>query len=50
MNEVNELDLAELRVQMRQMYRQIGFAGAMRCLHEILISGQVLIEVILEEI
>lgn len=48
-NKVNELDMAELKVQMRQMYREIGYKGSLQALYEILLSGQVLVDVLIEE-
>jgi hypothetical protein len=48
--EPNHFDEAELRLQMRQMYHEVGYRGAIRCLYEILFSANVLIDVILEEV
>ena len=45
----SELDLAQLKHEMRQMYRNIGFTASIRVVSELLISARVLAEVILEE-
>lgn len=49
MHNVNELDKAELKVQMRRMYRDIGYRGSLQCLYEILLSAHILVEVMIEE-
>jgi len=46
---MNQLDEAQLKAEMRQMYRDIGLTGSLQCLYEILISGVMLCEVIHEE-
>lgn len=46
---INELDKAEFKVQMRQMYQKIGYAGMLQCLYEIIQSANLLIEVMIEE-
>lgn len=43
------LDEAELRAEMRAMYRDIGFAESLICLYSILQSGVILCEIIDEE-
>lgn len=40
---------AELRADMRDMYRKIGFEDSLRCLAEIMKSAEILAEIILEE-
>jgi len=47
---INELALAELRHDMRLMYKQIGVVGAFQVLYELLMSAQILMEVIVEEL
>jgi len=49
MNEPSELDIAQLRVEMRTLYSHIGFIGSLQVLYEIMYSARVLAEVILEE-
>lgn len=48
-HEINELDKAELKHNFRDMYKKIGYLGSLQCLYEIILSGNLLIEVILEE-
>lgn len=49
MNEPNELDIAQLKFKMRQMYHDIGFEASLQALMELMISARVLSEVINEE-
>ncbi len=49
MNHPSELDLAQLRLEMRQMYGHIGLTGALQVLYEILVGARVLAEIISEE-
>lgn len=44
-----ELDIAQLKFEMRQMYRSIGFWGCSRVLTDMLIGARVLSEVMVEE-
>lgn len=46
---INELDKAQLRHEMRSLYKEVGMQGALECLYEILASGIILLEVIKEE-
>jgi hypothetical protein len=46
---VNECDRAELKVQFKQLYKQVGYEAGLRCLYEILVSGEIMAEVLLEE-
>lgn len=48
--QVNELDLAELRLEMRQIVTDKGYDAAMQALYEIIMAGKTLSEVILEEV
>lgn len=45
----SELDIAQLKFEMRQMYRAVGFWGCIRILTDMLIGARVLSEVIVEE-
>lgn len=49
MTEPSELDIAQLKHEMRQMYRHIGFEGATQVLYEMLKGAEVLAEVMAEE-
>jgi hypothetical protein len=49
MNEPSELDIAQLKFEMRQMYAHVGFAGALQALYEMMYGARVLAEVIMEE-
>jgi hypothetical protein len=49
MIEPSELDIAQLKHEMRQLYRAIGPTFAIRILAEMLIGARVLAEVIVEE-
>lgn len=46
---LNELDEAELRAEMRALYREVGFTEAIQVLLEILTGASILAEVIAEE-
>ena len=43
------IDEAELRHEFRTMYREHGYEGALKFLHEMLFGAQILVEVIIEE-
>ena len=49
MKEPSELDIAQLKFEMRQLYGHIGFAGAVQVLYEMLVGARVMAEVIMEE-
>jgi hypothetical protein len=49
MTEPSELDIAQLKHEMRQLYRAVGFTYALRILAEMVIGAKVLAEVIVEE-
>ena len=49
MNEPTELDLAQLRHEMRVMYSHIGFEGSLQVMYEMLKGAEVLAEVMVEE-
>lgn len=49
MNEPSELDLAQLKYEMRQMYSHLGFDGSLQVLYEMLYGARTLSEVIVEE-
>lgn len=44
-----ELDMAQLKVEMRQLYRNIGFDAALVVFSDMLIGARVLGEVMVEE-
>lgn len=46
---INELDEAALRVEMRELYRDVGQYGCLQALYEILKSAEILSEIVLEE-
>lgn len=48
-NEPTELDLAQLRHDMREMYKNLGFEGSLQVFYEMLKGAEVLAEVIIEE-
>lgn len=45
----SELDIAQLKFEMRQLYKHIGFWGCMQVFSEMLLGAQTLGEVMLEE-
>jgi hypothetical protein len=49
MIEPSELDLAQLRHEMRQLYAHIGYAGSLQVFYEMLKGAEVFANVILEE-
>ena len=49
MTEPSELDIAQLKFEMRTMYKHIGHAGSIQVLYEMLYGARVLTEVMLEE-
>jgi hypothetical protein len=49
MIEPSELDLAQLRHEMRQMYSHIGFEGSIQVLYEMLKGAEILSEIMIEE-
>lgn len=40
---------AEMRLEFRRLYRELGYAGCLQVLYEILKSGEWLSEIIIEE-
>lgn len=46
---MNQLDEAELRLEMRNIYKELGYTEALSCLLELLLSATILCEVIDEE-
>ena len=46
---INELDLAALRHEFRQLYRHLGYDESVVVLYELLKSAEVLTEVIVDE-
>ena len=49
MNEPSELDIAQLKYEMRVIYNNLGFAGSLQVMYEMLVGARILSEVILEE-
>lgn len=49
MKNINELDQAQLRHELRAMYKDIGYIESLQVLYEILMSANILMDVILEE-
>jgi hypothetical protein len=49
MQKPSELDIAQLKHEMRQMYMHLGFTGSLQVLYEMLVGAQTLAEVIAEE-
>ncbi len=49
MIEPSELDLAQLKFEMRKMYGSIGFAGSLQVIYEMMLGARLLAEVIIEE-
>lgn len=49
MKNINPMDEAQLKHEMRIMYREVGFEGAIQVLYEITLSAEILLEVVREE-
>lgn len=49
MNGPSELDRAQLKFEMRQLYKSIGFSASLQVFTEMLIGAEILAEVIVEE-
>lgn len=49
MSQPSELDRAQLKFEMRQLYRSLGFETSLQIFAEMLIGAEVLAEVIVEE-
>lgn len=49
MIEPSELDLAQLKFEMRQLYGHIGFEGCLQVLYEMIVGCNTLAEIIAEE-
>lgn len=47
--DITELDEAELRHEIRELYNDIGFDGVMSALNEMMIYSRVTLEVLKEE-
>lgn len=45
----SELDLAQLKHEMRTMYSHVGYEGSLQVLYEMILGANQLAEVILEE-
>lgn len=49
MIEPSQLDIAQLKFEMRTMYKHIGFEGSLQVLYEMICGANILAEVIAEE-
>lgn len=49
MSKLNELDLAQLRVEFRRLYQDVGYEGSLWALYELIKSAEMLAEVIADE-
>jgi hypothetical protein len=49
MNRPTELDIAQLKYEMRVMYGHLGFEGSLQVMYEMIVGANTLAEVILEE-
>lgn len=49
MIEPSELDIAQIKHDMRTMYKHVGFDGALQVLYEMMYASRVLAEIIMEE-
>jgi hypothetical protein len=49
MNRPSELDIAQLKHEMREMYGHLGYDGSLQVLYEMIIGANTLAEVIIEE-
>jgi hypothetical protein len=49
MYEPSQLDIAQLKFEMRQMYKRVGFECSLQVLYEMLVGARVMTEVIMEE-
>ena len=49
MTNPSEIDLAQLKFEMRQMYGHLGFDGSLQVLYEMIVGANALAEVIQEE-
>jgi hypothetical protein len=49
MHEPSELDIAQLKFEMRTMYGHLGFEGSLQVLYEMMVGAKILAEVITEE-
>lgn len=49
LQEPSQLDEAQMRSEFRRLYREIGEAGCMQVMYEMIKAGQWLAEIMLEE-
>ena len=49
MIEPSELDMAQLRHEMRRLYQHIGYEGSLQALYEMMIGANVFATIIMEE-
>lgn len=48
-NRVNPLDEAELRLEFRRLYQEIGYDGMRQVLYELLMSAKICVDIMQEE-
>lgn len=46
---MNQLDEAQLKAELRAMYRDLGSTYSMQCVYEMLVTANLLMEIIYEE-
>jgi len=46
---ITELDKAAMKHEMRDLYKDVGYLGALETLYEMLVAAQMLLEVLAEE-
>lgn len=49
MIEPSELDIAQLKFEMRTMYKHLGYNGSLQVLYEMIVGANTLAEIIAEE-
>lgn len=49
LEEPSELDMAQLKADMRTLYRHVGFGGSLQVLYEMMLGARTLAEIIDEE-
>ncbi len=45
----SELDIAQMKFELRQMYKHLGYEGTLQVLYEMMVTAHLLAEVIQEE-
>ena len=49
MNEPSQLDIAQLRFELRQLYKEVGFEASLQVLYEMMVGAKIFAEIITEE-